>query len=199
MRYAKDHKADTRTRVVETAGRVLRRDGVDGTGLIGLMREAGLTKGGFYAHFESKDALVAEAVETALAGSAGRLRDVSEGAAVHGRSRLGAVVDNYLSAEHVRARDQGCTISALLSDLTRGSDDVREAAARGAAGLAAVIEDALPPSFGQDRAARARVILGMLTGCLQLARLERDATRRDAMLAAGKRAAHVLAQDDATT
>ena len=80
MRYVKGRKAETRARVVATAGRALRRDGIDGSRLVGLMQEAGLTKGGFYAHFESKDALVAEAVTASLQQSAASMRAAAQGA-----------------------------------------------------------------------------------------------------------------------
>lgn len=199
MRYGSDHKAGTRARVVETAGRVLRRDGVDGTGLIGLMKEAGLTKGGFYAHFASKDALVAEAVTAALDETATRMRASVEARPDEGGSRAMAFIDGYLRPEHVAARDTGCAIGALLSDLARASPAVRQAGAAGAAQLVQVIVEVLPDRLGHARRARAEAILGMLAGCLQLARLQADPAARDAVLSAGRQAAYLLAGVDAET
>jgi TetR/AcrR family transcriptional regulator, transcriptional repressor for nem operon len=157
------------------------------------MSEAGLTKGGFYAHFESKDALVAATVLTSLESTAVRMRSAAEVAEANGGSRLSSIIEGYLSPDHVAARDMGCTIGSLLSDLTRGSKGVREAAAEGAAKLVEVIEEALPNPLGRERNSRVRAILGTLSGCLQLARLEADAVARDAVLAAGRRAAYFLA------
>ena len=91
------------------------------------------------------------------------------------------------------ARDRGCTIGSLLSDLTRGSGPVRAAAAAGADQMAKMIEAALPASLGAERPARAQAILGLLSGCLHLARLQPEPALRDAILAAGRRAVEVLA------
>jgi TetR/AcrR family transcriptional repressor of nem operon len=194
MRYAKTRKAETRQRVVETASRALRRDGIDGIGLVGLMGEAGLTKGGFYAHFGSKDDLVAEAVATSLQASAERMRDAGRAAAADGRRGLHAIVDAYLSEAHAAAPEAGCTIGALLSDLSRAKTPVREAAIDGAAALTAAIEEALPVSLGGNRRSRARALLGLLTGGLQLARLETDPQAREAVLSSAREAATLLAE-----
>lgn len=196
MRYAKTRKAETRSRVVETAARALRRDGVDGIGLVGLMGEAGLTKGGFYAHFASKDDLVAEAVASSIRASCERMRTRSTDAESQQLSGFWAIIDAYLNATHVAAPEAGCTIAALLSDLTRASGPVREAATEGVAQLVSAIEDTLPAALGAACRSRAQAILGMLAGSLQLARLEGDADARDAMLSAAREAACRLAEID---
>jgi TetR/AcrR family transcriptional regulator, transcriptional repressor for nem operon len=152
------------------------------------MSETGLTKGGFYAHFASKDALVAETVLTSLETTAVRTRSAAEVAEANGGSRLSSIIEGCLSPDHVAARDMGCTIGSFISDPTRGSKGVREAAAEGAAKLVEVIEEALPNSLGREHNSRVRAILGTLSGCLQLARLEADAVARDAVLVAGRRA-----------
>jgi TetR/AcrR family transcriptional repressor of nem operon len=194
VRYAKTRKAETRARVIETAARALRRDGVDGVGLVGLMGEAGLTKGGFYAHFESKDDLVAEAVTSSLRASAERMRKVADAAEAGGPARLDAIVEGYLSAEHAATPEAGCTIGALLSDLTRASAPVRAAAAGGASQLVAAIEDALPDAIETGRHSKAQAVFGLLAGCLQLARLETDPGTRDAVLASARDAVRQLTQ-----
>jgi TetR/AcrR family transcriptional repressor of nem operon len=193
MRYAETHKAETRARVVEKAARALRREGVDGIGLVGLMAEAGLTKGGFYAHFTSKDELVAEAMAMSLQASAERMRANGRAAESDGQSALCAIVDAYLSPAHVAAPEAGCSIGALLSDLTRGNQAIRKAAADGTAQLVAAIEDVLPASLGTGRASRAWAIFAMLAGALQLARLQSDPDERDACISAGRDAALLLA------
>lgn len=193
MRYAKTQRAETRTRVIETAARALRRDGIDGTGLVGLMGEAGLTKGGFYAHFASKDDLVAEAVAASLRASAEQMHVRGSAAASDGFSGLGAIVDGYLNQAHAAEPEAGCTIGALLSDLTRGGTQVRAAAADGAAGLIAAIEATLPETLGAIRRSRAQAILGLLAGSLQLARLQPEADAKDAILSSAREAARSLA------
>lgn len=190
MRYAKDHKAETRARVVEAAALALRRDGIDGTGVAALMGEAGLTKGGFYAHFASKDALVAEALDAAARKTTGILRaNVTE---VAEADRLALLVERYLRPEHAEAREGGCTIGSLLADLTRGSELVRSVALAGADDLIALVATCLPAVPQEHRRARAQAIVGLLAGCLQLARLQPDAAARDATLEAGKSAVLLL-------
>lgn len=190
MRYARDHKAETRARIVEAAGHALRRDGIDGTGVAALMGEAGLTKGGFYAHFPSKDALVAEALRDAGRATTGLLRaNVTK---VDGAARLALLAERYLRPEHAAAREGGCTIGSLLADLTRGSDAIRDAGAAGADDLIALVEDCLPTVPPGERRGRAQAIVGLLAGCLQMSRLQPDDEARDAILAAGRSAVVLL-------
>ena len=110
MRYDNGHKAATRERIVEAAGRRFRRDGIDAVGVAGLMQSAGLTVGGFYNHFGSKDELVREVVTTSLRTRRASMRDVVE-ARRHGG--LEALVDLYLSVAHRDNSDVGCTCAAL--------------------------------------------------------------------------------------
>jgi TetR/AcrR family transcriptional regulator, transcriptional repressor for nem operon len=193
MRYAKDHKAETRARVVEAAARALRRDGIDGTGVAALMGEAGLTKGGFYAHFASKDALVAEALTEAGRATTGSLREAVM--TLNDDDRLAFLARRYLRPEHAGARGAGCTIGSLLSDLTRGSDLVRGAAEASADDLIDLVEACLPSVPPLHRRGRAQAIVGLLSGCLQLARLQPDEAARDAVLEAGQQAAIALGAD----
>src|SRR5436190_10605880 len=108
-RYGKDHKLATRRRIIEAAGRRLKRDGIDGSGVAALMADAGLTNGAFYAHFDSKEDLVASAV-------ADQVREQRE--AFSGRS-LEEVVRGYLSVEHRDDTESGCPSAALLDEIAR--------------------------------------------------------------------------------
>ncbi len=193
MRYAKTQKAQTKAHVLDKAAQALRREGVDGVGLVGLMGAAGLTKGGFYAHFASKDDLVAQVTAESLHASAERMQSRAQAAQEEGRCPLTAIVDAYLSETHAAARDTGCTMGALLSDLARASEPVRAKAAQGTAQMAAALEEALPASLGARRGARAQAVLGLLVGSLHLARVETDAQARSAMLASAREAALLLA------
>src|SRR5437764_6198182 len=113
-RYGKDHKEETRRRIVEAAGRRFKRDGIDGSGIATLMADAGLTNGAFYAHFESKDDLVATVVADQLHTQAEAYEALSPG-----RAGLEEFVRDYLSLRHRDHRDTGCPSAALLDEIGR--------------------------------------------------------------------------------
>src|SRR3954469_13396345 len=102
-RYGTEHKEATRRRIVETAGRRLKRDGIDGSGIATLMADAGLTNGAFYAHFDSKDDLVATVIGDQLGRQASQFAELPPG-----RAGLEAFVTSYLSRDHRDHRDLGC-------------------------------------------------------------------------------------------
>src|ERR1700754_2740159 len=106
MRYGEDHKEQTRARVLQEAAREIRAKGPDGIGVAAIMARAGLTHGGFYAHFKSKDALVAAALDTMFEDMRARFERRASDA--DPRTALRAYVDFYLSAMHRDARDRGC-------------------------------------------------------------------------------------------
>jgi TetR/AcrR family transcriptional regulator, transcriptional repressor for nem operon len=107
-RYDSEHKAETRRRILETAGRRLKQDGIDGSGVAGLMTDAGLTNGAFYAHFESKDDLVANVVADQLATQCAVLDSLSEG-----RAALEEFIRDYLAPHHRDDPSTGCPSAAL--------------------------------------------------------------------------------------
>src|SRR5438094_5753039 len=127
-RYGKEHKQATRRRIIESAGRRLKRDGIDGSGIATLMADAGLTNGAFYAHFDSKEDLVANTV-------ADQLREQRER---YGGQSLEEVVRGYLSIQHRDDTDGGCPSAALLDEIARSSDSVKRAYTDG---LMAIIDD----------------------------------------------------------
>lgn len=189
MRYDAQHKQLTRTRMVATAARVLRRDGIAASGVATLMAEAGLTNGAFYAHFESKEALVAEAVVAALAETTAVMARRIE-AAAPGHA-LDAVIDHYLDPRHVDHPDKGCAVAALGTELARRPDATREAVDAAIGRLLATIATALPDDH-PDRLLAAEAIFASLVGTIQLARASRPAlTAR--ILATGAAAARHLA------
>src|SRR3954452_136601 len=111
-RYSSEHKEETRRRIIESAGRRLKNDGIDGSGVAALMADAGLTNGAFYAHFASKDDLVATAIADQLDQQAERLRTV-----VRDRAGLELMVREYLSPEHRDSPTDGCPSAALLDEI----------------------------------------------------------------------------------
>jgi AcrR family transcriptional regulator len=155
-------------RILDAAARAVRRSGVAGVGVAEVMKEAGLTHGGFYAHFESRDALLAEALEHAGGQSIARLRERMRVRTDAGDSPLRALVCEYLSEPHAEALELGCPVAAIASEMPRAPGALREVATGRVRGLAALVEAALPNGAP---AASAWVIAGSLVGALQMARV----------------------------
>src|SRR5438309_10272560 len=132
-RYGKGQKQATRQRIIEAAGRRLKRDGIDGSGIATLMADAGLTNGAFYAHFDSKEDLVAKAL-------AEQLREQRENFSAQppGRAGLAQIVRAYLSVEHRDNPEDGCPSAALLDEIGRSTDATTRAYTDG---LLVVIDD----------------------------------------------------------
>lgn len=125
MRYGAGRKAETRSRILKAAGKVFRRNGYHASGVDKVMEEAGLTPGGFYAHFTSKEALLAAMLApTAAEAPANRKRD-DAGQAATPREWVGAFLDFYLSVPHRDRPDDGCPLPALLSEITRAGEPVK--------------------------------------------------------------------------
>lgn len=160
-------KEITHERIVESAARALRRQGYQGVGVAEVMKDVGLTHGGFYAHFDSRDAMLAEAIERAGRESASLVRQDMNERMAKGASPFRALVEAYLSELHLNAVDGGCPIAALASEMHRQSDVLREASCERVRGFVKVVQQVLPPNVPADRAA---VIASTLIGALQLAR-----------------------------
>ena len=158
--------------MVETAARVIRRDGIAAAGVASLMSEAGLTNGAFYAHFASKEALVAEAVVVALgetrAAMALKIAHAAPGQA------LDAVIDHYLDPRHVAHPEHGCAVAALGPELARRPESTRAAVDAAIDALVATIADALDRQH-PHRTAVARAVFASMVGTIQLARTVRPA------------------------
>jgi TetR/AcrR family transcriptional repressor of nem operon len=180
MRYDTEHKQRTRTKVLEAAAQAIRADGPERVGVAAVMAEAGLTHGGFYAHFKSKDELVAAAIDSMFEESRARLARETEGRGA--KDGLAAYVDFYLSARHRDARGRGCPIAALASDAPRLSDNVRTAFAAGVARLTIGLTEKLAEAGAAEPQAAARSMVAELVGALTLARVETDPATSNAIL-----------------
>ena len=184
MTSAKSSKREqSHHRIVEAASRAVRRHGYAGVGVAEVMKEAGLTHGGFYAHFDSREALLVEAIEHAGAISSATLDErIAERARETGKP-LAALIELYLSDEHLAHAEHGCVVGALSSEMPRQQDVVRDASAQRVDRLvrrvALALPDDAPPSL-------AGVIAGALVGNLQLARIQGDNAEGRAMLAAAR-------------
>ena len=172
-------------RIVDAAARAIRRDGYGGVGVADVMREAGLTHGGFYAHFESRDALLIEALDRAGRGSAALIARNAEAARARGISPFRALVESYLSDDLLKSRESGCPVAALCSEMPRQSPDVRKASTQRVQALVRHVARLLPDSVPAERAG---VIAASLVGGLQVARAIGSIEHGKALLAATREA-----------
>lgn len=176
MRYPAGHKDEVRSRIVAAASRALRQHGLAGISIPALMKKAGLTHGGFYGHFRSRDELVSEAV--AFAGE-------ETGTRVLGRDRrLDDMLAAYLSKEHVDHPASGCVLAALGAESARQPTAVRRAFARTARGFLALLEQKRHPNARADRVSDDTLELAVrMIGAVVLARVVHDDAMAERILA----------------
>ena len=179
-RYDTQHKEATRRRIVEAAGRRLKRDGIDGSGIATLMADAGLTNGAFYAHFASKDDLVASVVTEEL-----RLQVVGFGALDTGLAGVEQLVRAYLSPEHRDHPDAGCPSAALLDEIGRSDDLTRQAYTAGTRTIIDEIACRLAPDDPDTAHGLAVNVFSLIVGTLQLSRAISDPDLANEVLARG--------------
>jgi AcrR family transcriptional regulator len=178
MRYSSNHKAETRQRIIGEASRRFRKDGIEGTGLVPLMKALGLTHGGFYAHFESKDALVQASLEAAVQQTLQRWLPAADNAPAEPSAQ--AVIDHYLSAEHRDEPGEGCPLPTLAAELGLRGQPSATADAMVARITAALADCRVAPAAGDQGV----VALAAMVGALTLARAVSDRTASDAILTA---------------
>jgi len=184
MRYSKEHKFQTHARIVKRASVKLREKGAHGIGVADLMKEAGLTHGGFYAHFDSRDALVVEAFTHAMDRSTEHWRKQSETAPAD--KRLSTIVNSYLSPLHRDNPGQGCAVPTLAAEIARESAKTRRAFA---ARMQQMIEmlakqfPGVPPKVARKQATAA---LATMMGALVMARVAGTSELSDEILKSGR-------------
>ena len=186
-----NRREQSHQRILDAAARAVRRQGYAGVGVAEVMKEAGLTHGGFYAHFKSRDALLAAAIEHAAKDSVRILSRRIKALQDAGASPLRALVEGYLADEHVDACERGCPVAALGSEMARQSDDLLEVSRTRVRGLVEKVRQALPPAAPAESAFS---LAASLVGALQLARALGEEGR---MQLAATRAA-LIAQYDKT-
>ena len=180
MRYSPEHKAQNHENILSVAARSFRERGGDSSGVGTVMKKAGLTKGGFYRHFKSKDDLLVEAVARAFdemgRGMAEVAKSAPEGQALRG------MIERYLSVRHADSPGRGCVLSALAPELARKPLSVRK---RIEASREAYRERLLPFIPGQTREeklAKFQLLFSSMAGVLMMARFSSDTQRREQML-----------------
>lgn len=171
MRYSESHKQETRRKVVRAAADAVRARGPEGVAVAEVMAKAGLTHGGFYAHFPNKEALVVAAIEEAFDQSRRRFARLTEG--LERGAALAAFVDSYVSMEHRARPERGCPIAALSSELPRHGRPVREAFDAGVRGVIGRVAAWLPDD-GDDPESRATSLVSEMAGAVILARAISD-------------------------
>jgi TetR/AcrR family transcriptional repressor of nem operon len=185
MRYSETRKDETHAKLVKIAGRVLRENGPDGVAVADVMKEAGLTHGGFYAHFKSKDALLVEALESVFASSKRKFVRAVEG--LPPRHALATYIDFYVSPRHRDDRANGCPITALNSDLPRQSRAVRAAFDGGVKSLVAGLQQRIAEAgIEGDAHALAASVISAMAGAVAISRAVTDRVLSDQMLATAR-------------
>jgi len=176
-------RAETRQRIVDAAGALFRRHGIDGVGVDAIMREAGMTHGGFYLYFPSKEALVAAVSAEQLARSAARWTEIGE--TLPPPEALAKIITNYLDPRHVEPADYSCVLPSLGPELSRRPES-RAAVTEAMRRMIGVLRR-LVPGRSRTRAEKAAMAtLSTLVGAIVLARLSSDPALADAILVAAR-------------
>jgi TetR/AcrR family transcriptional regulator, transcriptional repressor for nem operon len=168
MRYAAEHKVRTKAKMLTEATRAIRLHGPSGLRVEQVMSRAGLTHGGFYAHFPSREHLVAEAVAEALKQGAALFERVTHDRSP--REALRAYINYYLSPEHLVAVEAGCPLPAMIGDLPRVTSEARERFGQGFARLHKRVETLMVAAGVEDASVGASSLIAELVGAVSLAR-----------------------------
>ena len=187
MRYSREHKQETHARIVRKASIRLREKGAHGIGVADLMKEAGLTHGGFYAHFDSRDALVIEAFGFAMDRSLEHWRKLTDETTPE--KRLAIIIDGYLSPTHRDDPGHGCVITSLGAEMARESPKTRRAFAAKTEQLIDLIADQMPDVPRKTARKQATSLLATMMGTLMLSRIAGSGEFSDEVLQAGREAA----------
>ena len=180
MRYSVEHKTQNHEKILSVAARSFRLHGGDSSGIGTVMKKVGMTKGGFYRHFKSKDDLFVEAVARAFEEMGRGMVEAAE-AAPEGQA-LRAMIERYLSPQHANSPGTGCVLSVLAPELARKPLSVRK---RIEASLDAYRERLLPFVPGktrEERLAQCRLLFSSMAGVLMMARIVTDPEKREQRL-----------------
>jgi TetR/AcrR family transcriptional repressor of nem operon len=177
MRVSREQAAENRKRIVDTAARMFREKGFDGVGVAAIMKGAGLTHGGFYGHFRSKNDLAAEAVAGAIERSSERQSRFTD---------LRDLVSDYLSERHRANRADGCAIAALGGEMVRQGEDIRRGVTAHVRAQLDRFSQLLSGGTAASRRRRAIATLAGIIGALMLARAVEDPALSDEILTAAR-------------
>jgi TetR/AcrR family transcriptional repressor of nem operon len=186
MRYSKEHKQETHARIVRKASVRLREKGAHGIGVADLMKEAGLTHGGFYAHFDSREALVIEAFNYAMDRATAHWRKTAE--QIPPDKRLSTIIESYLTAQHRDDPGHGCAVPTLGAEIARESLKTRRAFAAKLEEMIVMIADQIPDMPRKAARKQAAATLATMMGTLVLSRIAGNGEFSDEILSAGREA-----------
>jgi len=184
MRYSREHKLETHARIVKRASVRLREKGAHGVGVADLMKDAGLTHGGFYAHFDSREALVIEAFAYAMDRSTERWRKLAE--QTPPEKRMAAIVDSYLTKVHRDDPGHGCAVPALGAEIARESPKTRKAFAAKLEQMIEMLAEQVPDLPRKAARRQAMATVATMMGTLVLSRIAGNGEFSDEILAAGR-------------
>ncbi len=180
MKRSKQEKQETHQRIVRKAAQQIRVEGVNGVGIAELMGQAGLTHGGFYAHFRNKDALLAEICREGMAETLGQLFQAIESAPAG--TELSALVNSYLSVSHRDHPATGCVMPTLAADIARRPEEVRTAFTQAYEEFLERIFPFLPGDARENQLDEAIILLTGMVGAVLLARTINDPTLSERIL-----------------
>jgi TetR/AcrR family transcriptional repressor of nem operon len=186
MRYSREHKLETHARIVKRASVKLREKGAHGIGVADLMKDAGLTHGGFYAHFDSREALVIEAFAHAMDRSTERWRKLAEQTAPD--QRMAAIVDGYLTPAHRDDPGHGCAIPTLGAEIARESPKTRKAFAGKLEEMIDAFAAQIPDVPRKAARRQATAAIATMMGTLVMARVAGNGEFSEEILNAGREA-----------
>jgi len=191
MRYSKEHKLETHARIVKKASVRLREKGAHGIGVADLMKDAGLTHGGFYAHFDSREALVIEAFADAMDRSTERWRKIAD--QTPPEKRLATIVESYLTTIHRDDPGHGCAVPTLGADIARESPKTRKAFAAKLEQMIDMLTAQIPDVPRKAARKQAMAVIATMMGTLVLSRIAGNGEFSEEILDAGRDAVLVRA------
>src|SRR5882757_10555102 len=184
MRYSKEHKLETHARIVKKASVRLREKGAHGIGVADLMKDAGLTHGGFYAHFDSREALVIEAFSDAMDRGTERWRKLAEQTAPE--KRLATIVESYLTPVHRDDPGHGCAVPTLGAEIARETAKTRKAFAAKLEQMIDIMADQILDVPRKTARKQAMAALTTMMGTLVLSRIAGNGEFSDEILTSGR-------------
>lgn len=181
MKVSREQAVENRNRIIDVASKLFRDKGFDGIGVADLMKAAGLTHGGFYGHFKSKEDLAIQACERISGRSRDKWTAIADGAEA---DPLEALVKNYVSIRHRDGAESGCLFSSLSSDAGRAGPPVKRVFAAGLQSLVAILERAVPGRSTEAKRRKALATMSQMVGAVILARAVEEEAFSDEILAA---------------
>jgi TetR/AcrR family transcriptional repressor of nem operon len=180
MRYSAKHKAQSHEKILSVAARTFRVHGADSSGIGTVMKKVGLTKGGFYRHFESKDDLFVEAVARAFEEMGNGMVEIAK-SAPEGQA-LRAIIERYLSTRHANSPGAGCVLSALGPELGRKPRTVRKRIEASADAYRERLLPFIPGHTREEKLTKCRLLFSSMAGVLMMARATSDPEKREQRL-----------------